>query len=43
MKVLICIKEHLTTFEVPFMKKLRNTEIELKKSNGTLEQCVKYV
>ena len=29
--MLICIKQHLTTFEAQFMKKLSNTEAELKK------------
>ena len=27
----ICVKQQLTTFEAQFMKKLRNTEAELKK------------
>ena len=33
MMMVICIKQHLkATFEVQFMKKLDNTEAELKKS-----------
>ena len=30
--IVICIKQRLTTFEAQFMKKLSNTEAELKKS-----------
>ena len=31
MMMLICIKQHLATFEAQFMKKLNNTEAKLKK------------
>ena len=31
MMMLICIKQHLATFEAQFMKKLSNTEAKLKK------------
>ena len=30
--MVICIKQHLSNFEVQFMKKLSNTEAQLKKS-----------
>ena len=32
MMMLICIKQHQVTFEVQLIKKLRNTEAELKKN-----------
>ena len=38
MMVFICIKQHLTTFEAQFMKKLGTTEAELKKKD-----CLKRV
>ena len=38
MMVFICIKQHLTTFEAQFMKKLGTTEAELKKKR-LLKAC----
>ena len=35
MMMLVCIKQHLATFEVQFRKKLSNTETELKKKRNT--------
>ena len=35
MIMLVCIKQHLATFEVQFKKKLSNTETELKKKRNT--------
>ena len=32
MKMLICIKQHLSNTEAQFMKKISNTEVELKKA-----------
>ena len=32
MMVLICIKKHLSKFEAQFIKKLSNTEAEVKKN-----------
>ena len=35
----ICIKQHLSTFEAQFMKKLTNTEAELKKALVLKKAC----
>ena len=41
-----CIKQHLATFEAQFMKKLSNTEAELKKSvayeKSMYSCCIKF-
>ena len=37
--MLVCIKQHQATFQAQFMKKLSNTEAELKKSNAYKKAC----
>ena len=38
--MLVCIKQHQATFQAQFMKKLSNTEAELKKSDAYKKACV---
>ena len=40
MMTLLCIKQHLSTFEAQLMKKLSKTQAELKKSVPDIKKCV---
>ena len=38
--MVICIKQHLSKFEAQFLKKISNTEVELKKSVAYEKACI---
>ena len=41
--MLVCIKQHQATFQAQFMKKLSNTEAELKKSDAYKKKRVFFL